>query len=81
MAYKHFKTESGCPWCGCTDVVVEDHPTLDEYIHATCEWCGTSGPAIDGLDPRKGLTPEGTALEAWETRRTWDETLKRLKEN
>lgn len=81
MTYRAFVTESGCPWCGCHNVTVEDHPTLEGYIHATCDWCGTSGPAIDAERPKLGMTEYGTALDAWETRRTWDETLKRLKEN
>lgn len=77
MAYKAFTVEAGCPWCGCHDVIVEDHPTEEGYIHAVCEWCGTHGPAIDR--PVNGLTMYGTALYAWETRKTWEETLKGLK--
>lgn len=76
MAYKQFTVDVGCPWCGSHDVVVEDHPTEEGYIHAVCTWCGTSAPAIDR--PAPGLTLYGTALESWETRRTWEETQKRL---
>ena len=76
--YKALKSDLGCPWCGCHDMVVMEDPHQEGVIITTCEWCGSTGPSVHKARP--GLTLAGTALEAWDTRLTWEETLKRLKE-
>lgn len=73
--YKSFKSEEPCPWCGCHDVTIEDHPIGDGYVHAVCDWCGSTSPAIDR--PKPGLTLAGTALRAWENRKSWEQRFER----
>lgn len=65
-----------CPWCGCRDVVIEDCHVNEGFLKVSCLWCGIIGPSVGREEP--GLTLKESALKSWETRRTWDETLKRL---
>jgi predicted RNA-binding Zn-ribbon protein involved in translation (DUF1610 family) len=65
MAYKAFKAVD-CPFCGNDTIIVMDSEECQGDVVAVCEYCGARGPETN---QRKGLTLEGSAVEAWNYRK------------
>jgi hypothetical protein len=74
---KHLTSDLGCPWCGNTSICVTEDPNDPELMTTSCTWCGSFGPAVHEALP--GYSLAGTAMIAYDTRKTWEETHNELK--